>query len=199
MWLSWLGVILQTERSWVWFLVRAHAWVAGSVPVWVCAKGNWLMFLSHISISLPLFRPPFPSYWNQQAGLGVRIKTKTKKRTSGQYGGIGRYTLPPHTTKSRTTTNLKTKNNQNCQKMELYGSPTTKELKKKHSPRPVGGEETGSQDGQDSQKSRGWQTGQGGNWRSGQSHICVQINQEEQLGRETVCTTQGSRAGKWNL
>ena len=38
--------------------------------------------------------------------------------------------MPPHTTKRRTTTHLKTKNNQNCQKIELYGSPTTKELKK---------------------------------------------------------------------
>ena len=47
--------------------------------------------------------------------------------------------MPPHMTKRRTTTNLKTKNNQNCQKTELYGSPTTKELKKKHSFRPVGG------------------------------------------------------------
>ena len=28
--------------------------------------------------------------------------------------------------------------------MELYGSPTTKEIKKKHSPRPVGGAETGN-------------------------------------------------------
>ena len=34
--------------------------------------------------------------------------------------------------------NLKTKNNQNWQKIEPYGSPTTKELKKKHSSRPVG-------------------------------------------------------------
>ena len=30
--------------------------------------------------------------------------------TSGQEGGIGRYTLPPHTTKRRATTNLKIKN-----------------------------------------------------------------------------------------
>ena len=59
--------------------------------------------------------------------------------TSGQYGDISRYTLPPHTTKRRTTTNLKTKNNQNCQKIELYGSLTTKELKKKHSSRLVRG------------------------------------------------------------
>ena len=37
----------------------------------------------------------------------------------------------PCKTKRRTTTNLKTKNNQNCQKIELYGRLTTKELKKK--------------------------------------------------------------------
>ena len=57
--------------------------------------------------------------------------------------GIGRYTVPPRTTK-RTTTNLKTKNNQNCQKIEQYGSPITKELKKKHSSGLVGGAEMGS-------------------------------------------------------
>ena len=45
----------------------------------------------------------------------------------------------PNTTKRRTT-NLKTKNNQNCQKIELYGSLTTKKLKKKHSSRLVGGQ-----------------------------------------------------------
>ena len=31
---------------------------------------------------------------------------------SGQDGGVVRYTVPPHTTKRRTTNNLKTKNNQ---------------------------------------------------------------------------------------
>ena len=50
----------------------------------------------------------------------------------------------PHTTKRRRTTNLKTKNNQNCQKIELDGSPTTKELKKKHSSRLAEGAEIGS-------------------------------------------------------
>ena len=44
--------------------------------------------------------------------------------------------LPPRTPKRRTTTNLKIENNWNCQKIELYGSPTSKELKKKHSSRP---------------------------------------------------------------
>ena len=48
--------------------------------------------------------------------------------TSGQDGGISRYTLPPCTTKRRTATHLKTKNNQNCQKVELYGNLTTKQL-----------------------------------------------------------------------
>ena len=56
-----------------------------------------------------------------------------KIETSSQDGGVGRYTLPPHTIKRRTTTNIKTINNQNCQKIKLYGSLTTKELKKKHS------------------------------------------------------------------
>ena len=67
-----------------------------------------------------------------------------KIRTSGQDGGIGRYTLLPHITERGTTT-LKRKNNQNCQKIELYASLTTRELKKKHSFRPVGGAEMGSQ------------------------------------------------------
>ena len=67
---------------------------------------------------------------------------KDKMMTSGQDGGVGRYTLPPRTTE-RTTTNLKTKNNQNCQKIKLYGSLTTKELKK-HSSRLVGGVDTGN-------------------------------------------------------
>ena len=39
--------------------------------------------------------------------------TTLKTQTSSQDGVISRYTFPPHTTKRRTTTNLKTKNNQN--------------------------------------------------------------------------------------
>ena len=31
-WLSWLGIVPQSKRSLVQFLVRAHAWVVGSVP-----------------------------------------------------------------------------------------------------------------------------------------------------------------------
>ena len=58
---------------------------------------------------------------------------------SSQAGGIGRKPLLSHKTKRRITTNLKTKNKQNCQKIEQDGSPTTKELKKKYSSRLVGG------------------------------------------------------------
>ena len=39
----------------------------------------------------------------------------------------------------------KKKKQQNCQKIQLYGSLTTKELKKKHSSRPVGGVEAGKE------------------------------------------------------
>ena len=90
-------------------------------------------------------------------------------RTSGQDGGAGRHTLPPGTTKG-TTTNLKTKTDQNCQKMELYGSPTTKALKKKHSPRPVGGAETGCR------------AVRVGGWRTGWLHIRMRINQRNNWG-----------------
>ena len=52
--------------------------------------------------------------------------------------------MSPSTIQRRTTKNLKTKNNQNCQKIKLYGCLTTKELKKKPSSRLVGRVETGS-------------------------------------------------------
>ena len=58
-------------------------------------------------------------------------------------------------------TNLKTKNNQKYQKIELYLSLTTRELKKKHSFRLVGGAEMGSQGGEDVQQGGGWKTGEG--------------------------------------
>ena len=64
--------------------------------------------------------------------------------TSGQDGGIGRHTLFPCTSIGRITTNLKIKNTQNCQKMELHGSLATKDLKKPYSSRQVGEEEMGT-------------------------------------------------------
>ena len=49
---------------------------------------------------------------------------------------------PPHTTTQKLKLNYKTTIAQNCQKIKLYGSPTTKELKKSHSFRRVGGKVT---------------------------------------------------------
>ena len=51
--------------------------------------------------------------------------------SSGQDGGLGRNPSLPQTTKRRITTNLKSINNQKCQKIKLYKTLTTKELKKK--------------------------------------------------------------------
>ena len=54
MWLCWLGIVPQSKKSPVWFPARAYAWVAGLVPrqgvIRVCTRGNWLMFLPHLSI-----------------------------------------------------------------------------------------------------------------------------------------------------
>ena len=66
-----------------------------------------------------------------------------KQRALSQDGGVGRYASLLRITKRRITTHLKTKNNQNCQKIELHGSLATKELKK-HSSGLVGGVEMGS-------------------------------------------------------
>ena len=52
-------------------------------------------------------------------------------RSSSQDGGVGRNPSLPHTTQRRITTNLKSINNQKCQKIKLHGTLTTKELKKK--------------------------------------------------------------------
>ena len=45
--------------------------------------------------------------------------------------------------------------------MLLYGSLITKEFKKKHSPRTVGGVKMGSQGGEDLQQGGSWRTGAG--------------------------------------
>ena len=106
---------------------------------------------------------------------------------SSQDGGLGRYALLPHTTKRRTTANLKTKN-KNCQKTELNGSPTTKELNKKHSYRLLEGVERGSWGREDV-----WQ---GGGWWIGIPHNHMWIKWEEQLRNKTNHATQGSSTGK---
>ena len=61
MWLSWLGTIPQSERSPVQFPVRAHVWIADSVPSWgVCKRQPMDVSLSYRCFA-PSFLPPFPS------------------------------------------------------------------------------------------------------------------------------------------
>ena len=69
--------------------------------------------------------------------------------------------------------NLKTKNNQNSQKIELHGSLTPKEIKKKHSCRLVGGAEMGSQGGEDWWQDSRWQTQGGGGWWNRQARLQI--------------------------
>ena len=102
----------------------------------------------------------------------------------------------PHTTKRRTT-NLKTKNNQNCQKIKLYGSPTTKELKKKHSSRLVGGADLYPQPRQTAHAARPW-TGQVRwqwvAWAVPHSHASKPGGTTGGRGKDHA--TQGSTVGK---
>ena len=71
----------------------------------------------------------FTNVFNIIMGSPQCSKSKTKGIQGMEDGGICRYTWPPRTTKRRTATNLKTKNDQNCQKIKLYGSLATKKLK----------------------------------------------------------------------
>ena len=58
-----------------------------------------------------------------------------KFSTSSQDGGVGKHGLPPCATSAKITINYKRAVTQNCQTIELYGSPTAKELKKSYSSR----------------------------------------------------------------
>ena len=73
--------------------------------------------------------------WQRPVLYHSSPKGVLESRTSSQDRDLGRYALLPPTKKRRTTANLKTKNNQNCLKIELYGSPANKELRKKYSSR----------------------------------------------------------------
>ena len=49
------------------------------------------------------------------------------EKTSGQDGGIGEHSLPPHTTTSKLQLGYKTSFTQNCQNTEVCGNLTTKD------------------------------------------------------------------------
>ena len=68
---------------------------------------------------------------------------RKEDKTSGQDGGVGTHASPPRTTIEKNYNQFsQTNNTQNHQKSKLYGSLTTKDLKKPHSSRWVGGVES---------------------------------------------------------
>ena len=112
--------------------------------------------------------------------------------TSSQDGGIGRHTVPPRTTKTRSTTNLKTKTQRELTENQTVWKSDNQVIKEEtfiQTGRRGGDGQLGRED---SQQGSGWWTGRGGCLQTGQSHIHVQINWEEQLGSETDPTTQSS-------
>ena len=88
-----------------------------------------------------------------------------------------------HNYKKELQLSLKTNNNQNFHKIELYGSLTTKDLKKPHSSRRVGGEEMRSWGGVVRRHSV-VQTGSGSGRKAVPHSRVVDKNQEGYLGSE---------------
>ena len=67
-----------------------------------------------------------------------RLQRLIYGRTSGQDGGIDRHASPLHATWEELQLGLKANNTKNHQKIQLYGSSITKDLKDTHSSRWVG-------------------------------------------------------------
>ena len=115
--------------------------------------------------------------------MGIKLSSSTEKYQSIKHykirvqrvlammkAKIDMLCLPAQPKKE--TTNLKTKNNQNCQKIELHGSLTTKELKKKQFI------QTGRR-GREIKR-------QGSGWWTGRSHIvCGQTRKSNWGARQT--------------
>ena len=55
-----------------------------------------------------------------------------EQRTVRSTWGAGEHGSPPHTTQEKLQLDHRTHTTQNCQKIELCGHPTTKDLKKPH-------------------------------------------------------------------
>ena len=74
MWLSWSGVIPQSQRLQVQFPVRAHSWVVGSVH----SLGD--QCFPHIDVSPSPFLPPFPLSKNTYIKSSTKKKRKERKK-----------------------------------------------------------------------------------------------------------------------
>ena len=112
-------------------------------------------------------------------------------QVSSQDEGIGRQALLPCTTKRRITNDLKLENNQNCQKIKLYGSLRTSEY---------GVKETFIQTGR---RGRDGKPGWTGLVTRQQAEQDIPHSHAGKLGRttgdETDCSTQGASADKESL
>ena len=100
--------------------------------------------------------------------------------------------MPPCTTKRRTTTNLKTEKDPELPENRTVRKSDNQGFK----------EETFIQLGRRSGEGKLGQRGcvQGSGWQTKWSHICMHVNQEEQLGSETDCKPRvpapGNKASK---
>ena len=124
---------------------------------------------------------------------------KNVSRTSSQDGGIGRYTFLLIQQQQKDKNKFKNKKiTRTARKIELHGSLTTKEFKDETFI------QTGRKDSVRQLRWRGhtarpggdWQTWWGGSWWTRQSHICMWIYWEEQLGSKTDHAIQDSSMGK---
>ena len=132
--------LLTIAKIWRQFCLSADEWIE---KVWYIDTVEYYSAIKNETL-------PFVNTWMDLKGImlsGIsQRKTntlsshlyvdskRTPRQTSGQDGGVGRHASFPHATRELQL-NLKTNNTQNCQKIELYGSPTTKYLKKPHSSR----------------------------------------------------------------
>ena len=89
-WLSWLGVVPQTERPPVQFPVMVHSWITGLVPSWGAYERQPIaVSLSHrcFSPSLPPSLPPLKKINN----FFLKMSAGQKTESSGQEGSIDRW------------------------------------------------------------------------------------------------------------
>ena len=89
-WLSWLGIVPWSKLSPVRFLVRAHAWVAGSVP----SQGACKRQLTNVSLSHQCFLPSLSLSFSLSPEIDKVQKEKSFFKKYG-YGMIIMLTLRP--------------------------------------------------------------------------------------------------------
>ena len=103
---------------------------------WVLKLDEWQQKISTRGPSSPASQPRTSPCAAHTSRLLAR------REISSQNEGISKHSSPPFTTTAKITTKLQNNFTQNHQKIKLYESLMTKELKKLHSSIQVGGRET---------------------------------------------------------